>query len=121
MIRYSKELVLPGFDNTSLFNIIKFFTKGLLLGRIQTRAKSLAFSFFLALFPFIIFIFTLIAYIPVPGFQDELLAMIFQLLPSGTVESVDQTIADIITRQRGGLLSFGFLFALYFSTNGVYA
>jgi membrane protein len=82
------------------------------------RASALAFSFFLALFPSIIFVFTLIPYIPVDHFQDYLFNLLQSVMPKSAFEATQDTIADIIQKQRSGLLSIGFFSALYFSTNG---
>ncbi len=81
------------------------------------RASSLAFNFFLALFPSIIFLFTVIAYIPVSEFQADLLDQIKRLLPTNAYEVLLGTIEDILTNQNLSLLSFGFVLALYFSSN----
>lgn len=81
----------------------------------------MAFSLLLALFPAVIFIFTLIPYIPLESFQDRLLFLIRDLLPSSTFEAARGTIEDIIRQQHGGLLSFGFLFALFVTTDGIIA
>ncbi len=121
IIDFSKRLRLPGFDGIPLYDVGEFFSQRLKEGEIQTRARSLAFSFFLALFPAVIFIFTLIPYIPIHNFQDQLLALIQALLPSSTYEAAQSTIEDIVKHQRGGLLSFGFIFALYVTADGVLA
>lgn len=84
---------------------------------LMMRASSLAFNFFLALFPAIIFMFTLIAYIPIEHFQEDLLFQIRQLLPSNAYEVLLETIEDILNNQRLSLLSVGFVFAFYFSSN----
>src|SRR3989344_689572 len=118
IITVSKKLVLPGFEGLSLYVVSKFFFKGIIDGALNMRATSLSFSFFLALFPSIIFLFTLIPYIPIENFQDYLFNLLQKVMPSAAFEATEGTIADIISNQRGGLLSFGFLTALYFSTNG---
>jgi len=81
------------------------------------KASSLAFNFFLALFPAIIFVFTLIPYIPIDNFQADLLIQIKRLLPTNAYEVLISTIDDIVNNQNLSLLSIGFLFALYFSSN----
>ncbi len=81
------------------------------------RASSLAFNFFLALFPSIIFLFTVIAYIPILDFQSDLLVQIKRLLPTNAYEVLLETIDDILNNQNLSLLSFGFILALYFSSN----
>lgn len=121
IIVFSKRLQLPGFDNIPLFDVAQFFYKRLNEGELQTRARSMAFSFLLALFPSIIFIFTLIPYIPIPDFQETLLSLIQTLLPGDSYKAAKFTIEDIVKHQRGGLLSFGFLFALFVSADGVLA
>ncbi len=117
----SKQLILPGFEGMSVNYVWTFFINGIQKGSITSRASSLSFNFFLALFPAIIFFFTLIPYVPIPHFQDQLLELIKNVLPDNAYEAARTTIEDIIRHQRGGLLSFGFLAALYFATNGVHA
>jgi membrane protein len=112
-------IVLPGFDGMSLYEVLSFFIRGLLDGAITTRAASIAFKFFIAMFPAIIFFFTIIPYIPLPRFQDTLMLTIQGLLPGSFYNLVEDTIRDIILRQHGGLLSLGFFMALYFSMNGI--
>lgn len=104
-----------------IYDVADFFFTGIQRGAIKTRASSLAFSFFLALFPAIIFLFSLIPYVPVDNFQDQLLELIKNLLPTNAYEATRATIEDIIKHQRGGLLSVGFFLALYFTSNGFMA
>ena len=120
-IQFSKSLKLPGFEGLPLYDVGDFFIQRLRNNDLQTRAQSLAFSSFLALFPTIIFIFTLIPYIPIPSFPEELLKLLKDFLPSNTYEAAHETIEDILLHQRGGLLSFGFFFALYVSADGIMA
>ncbi len=116
----TKKIVLPGFDGLPLYDVIVFFFKGLMDGAITTRASSIAFKFFLALFPAIIFLFTLIPYIPVPHFQTTLLDTIHSSVPENFYTLISSTITDIVSRHHGGLLSIGFIMALYFASNGVH-
>lgn len=83
------------------------------------RASAISFSMFMALFPTIIFFFTLIPYVPVENFKQVLLDNIINIFPDNTYEVVRVTLEDIVQRQRGGLLSVGFLLAMVFSTNGI--
>ncbi|MEI6851504.1 MAG: YihY/virulence factor BrkB family protein [Bacteroidota bacterium] len=115
----TRKIVLPGFDGMPLYDVIVFFIRGLMDGAITTRASSIAFKFFLALFPAIIFVFTLIPYIPIQNFQKTLLDTIHASVPENFYILISSTITDIISRQHGGLLSLGFIMALYFASNGV--
>ena len=117
IIAYTKKIALPGFDNMPIYNVADFFFTGIHRGAIVSRAQALAFSFFLAIFPATIFLFSLIPYIPIHDFQEQLLNMIQGILPSNAFSSARNTIEDIIKIPRGGLLSIGFIGALYLTTN----
>lgn len=120
-IAFSQKLVLPGFDGIAFYDVFLFFIKGIQKGSITQRASSLSFNFFLALFPAIIFFFTLIPYLPINDFQTTLFGILQSVLPENAFETVKSTISDILTNKRSGLLSVGFLMTLYFATNGVNA
>ncbi len=118
-INFLKSIVIPGFDGVSMYEVLVFFFKGLWKGALTLRASAVAFNFFLALFPSIIFMFTIIPYIPIEGFQEMLFSSLQDVLPNSTYEAVKNTAEDIITKRQGGLLSLGFVLALFFSTTGV--
>lgn len=119
IVKWSKRVVVPGFDGIPIYDVAVFFVKGLMKGALNTRATSLSFQFFLSLFPAIIFLFTLIPFIPIDNFQESLMELIKHLLPSSAYELTATTLDDIINRQRGGLLSLVFLVVLYLATNGI--
>ncbi len=114
----AERIILPGFEGIPLYDVSRFFFTGIHKGGIITRASSLAFFFFLAIFPLVIFFFTLIPYVPIRHFQDYLMEILAQIMPENAFKATENTLKDIITHQRGGLLSFGFFAALYFSSNG---
>ncbi len=119
LIRYLRKIVIPGFDGMPFYDVMKFFITGIIKGSVTTRASSVSFNFFMALFPAIIVLFTLIPYVPITGFQDSLLELMKNLIPQQLYGTVQDTLFDIVNRPRGGLLSVGFLLTLYFSTNGI--
>lgn len=121
LVDFSKKLTLPGFNSIPLFDVLVFFSRALKRGEITNRASSLSFNFFLAIFPGVIFLFTLIPYIPIDNFQEELLELLKEILPSNAYEAAHTTIDDILNQPRGGLLSFGFIITIYFAMNGVIA
>ncbi len=119
LIRLSKKIVIPGFDGMPLYDVTVFFVKGLSKGYITTRASAISFNFFLAIFPTVIFFFTIIPFIPIANFQQSLLDIIQDFIPDEAYATVQSTVEDIVIRPHGGLLSVGFLLSLYFSTNGI--
>jgi len=115
----AKKISVPFFEGVPLYDVAMFFWNSIVRGAITTRASAIAFSFFIAFFPFMIFLFTLIPYIPIENFQNELLVLIQDVVPPSTYTAIEKTVEDIITQPRGDLLSFGFFAALIFSTNGI--
>ena len=101
-----------------LIDFFKLFVKG----RTVDRAAGVAFNFFVALFPLILFFFTLIPYIPIPHLYDRLmLALDDFLLPSGTLDYVKETIDGIMNQPHDGLLSISIVMCLVFGSNGIVA
>jgi len=115
----AKKVTLPGFDGMALYDVMVFFWRSIVDGAITTRASAIAFSFFVALFPLIIFLFTLIPFIPIDNFQDQLFQLIKDVVPENAFKSIEETVLDILKVQHEGLLSLGFFMALIFSTNGI--
>lgn len=117
--RRVERISTPGLKGVPIMSVVRYFLKGIVDGAITTRASSVAFSFFLATVPTLIFIFTLIPHIPVSNFQDQLLSVIKGIMPLHAYQTVEATLIEVVTMKSTGLLSFGFLAALFFSHNGV--
>lgn len=105
----------------SLFHLMQVFINKLEKDHVMEMARSMAYSFILSIFPAIIFLFTLIPYIPIDNLDVLILKNLEQVLPHGIYIVAESTIYDIIARPHTGLLSFGFLFTLYSSVNGIVA
>ncbi len=116
-----KSLVLPGFEGASISNVITFVIKGFSKGALVTRASSIAFNLLLALLPASIFLITLIPFIPIKNFHQELIRLFESIIPVDAYDFLRSTIIDVITRRSGGLLIFMFLATVLFSTNGIHA
>lgn len=118
-IKWTKSIVLPGFGNLSVYAVTISLINEFLEDSLLNKASSLAYNFMLALFPGTLFLFTLIAYVPINNFQEKLLELLRTLLPTYAYLALENTIEDILKHQNAGLLSLGFVTALYFATNGV--
>jgi membrane protein len=119
VLNVSKRISLPGFNGVPIYDVAVFFIRGLTEGYITSRAASISYSVFLAIFPFLIFLFTIIPFIPIDNFQQSLLGIIQDFMPQMAYESVKETIIDIVTRPRSSILILNLVLTLYFSTNGV--
>ncbi|MDR2911607.1 MAG: YihY/virulence factor BrkB family protein [Bacteroidales bacterium] len=121
IVEKAKKVSFPFFDGVPIYDVVLFFWRSIINGAITTRASAIAFSFFVALFPFIIFLFTIIPFIPIENFQAELFLLVQQIVPESTFPTIEDTVSTIIQKQRGGTLSIGFFMSLIFSTNGLVA
>ena len=102
-----------------LLTLLEVFYHQLKKDDLSTIAYAIAFNFTFAIFPSLIFLFTLIPYIPVENLDLTILAFLEDIIPSQMFKNMEGTITDIVSKPRGGLLSFGFLLATYLATNGM--
>lgn len=119
LVECTKYIAFPGFKPISLYTVLVFFFEEINTGTVTNKASSLAYVFMLAIFPATIFVFTLIPYIPINHFQDNLLSILSQVMPHDAYNALESTITDIVKKQNAKLFSFGFLTTLFFATNGV--
>lgn len=85
-----------------------------------TYASALAYQVLFSIFPFIIFLIALLAFLNIPEFFEWLRNEANALLPAQVAGQVDGII-DEVEQPRGGLLSFGILVALWTASAGVRA
>ena len=114
-----KKIAVPGFSGMNIYDLIKLYWEGIFKGFITLRAGAIAYSFFMALFPFLLFTLSIIPLVPIPGFQEDFIAFFHDVLPPKTVEIMDGIIYDIATRPKTGLMSFSIVLSFLFMTNGV--
>ncbi len=116
-----ENLVLPGFDGIPITEVLSFVIQGFRKGVMVTRASSIAFNLLLALIPASIFLFSLIPFIPIPNFQEEMIRLFENILPENVYRFLESSIVDIVTRKSEGLLIIMLFATIVFSTNGIHA
>jgi membrane protein len=121
IINKSKTTSLPGFRGVSLYDVINFF-----IGQVKTvgmteRASAIAYNFFMAIPPALIFLFTLIPFLPISReFEKSLYSLIRDVIPGEKDNAVlIKFLQDFINKPRNGLLSLGFILSLFFSSNAM--
>ena len=113
----SKHYTLPGFAGIAIYDIARTFRSEVKQDQLLLRAGALTFNFMMAVFPTIIFFFTLLPFVPIKDLDDRILDLL--LLPKNASVFISQTIHDLVHIKRGGLQSTGFLLAIFFSSNSI--
>jgi membrane protein len=121
LVLLGKSIKLPWLHGLSLYDLLELYIIGIVEGAVSYRATAIAFSFFMALFPFALFILNLIPYIPIVGFQEDFMNFVHQSLPPTTFDAVSKILNDILHNSHSGLLSTGFFMAIFLMANGVNA
>jgi len=116
-ILYLKRTKLRALQGESVYDVGKYFLRSMFMENLSTRASSLSFNFFLALFPALIFLLTLIGYLPLHGLKSQFIQELSRVLPKQTFREIQETILEILNKQNTGLLSFGFITTIYFASN----
>lgn len=121
LMRVTQQVPLPWLHGLSLYDLLELYIVGVAEGALSYRAAAIAFSFFMALFPFALFILNLIPYIPIEGFQHDFMRFVGESVPPKTYDAVASIISDILNNSHSGLLSSGFLMAIILMANGLNA
>jgi len=116
---WAKKIRVPGFSGLNLFTILRLLIQSFKKNAYSIRSSAIAFKFFLALFPGILFLFSLIPYIPVENFQENLLLEIEAVTPPNIFGIVEQTINNIVGEKHGMVLGIGLVLALFYASNGI--
>jgi membrane protein len=119
LVRPLKRIKLPWLAGLSFYDLMELYILGILEGGLTYHASSIAFSFFMALFPFALFILNLIPYIPIEGFQSDFLQFVKEGVPPNTYDAIYKIISDILNNSHSGLLSTGFFLSIFLMANGL--
>jgi membrane protein len=118
IIEWSKKILLPGFEKIPLYDVVTFFLKQTQQIGLNERAASISFNFLMAVPPLLIFLFTLLSYIPgSKSLYTEILVLLENVIPDDTTYLMIKRVMDDFFTGGTGTLSFGLLLAIYFSSN----
>jgi membrane protein len=124
LIKWMRRIRFKNHEGVSVYKIFKVFIRNIQEDEVMDRANGVAYNFILAIFPAIIFLFTLIPFVTVyfPEVNTQsIMAFMRELMPASMYDVASTTVLDIVSNQRGGLLTLGFFFAMFLSTNGMMA
>ena len=116
---FLQHFSLAGSKAVPLYDVLRFFLRNIFNGDLNQRAKGLAYSFMTALPPLLIFFFTLVAYFPVDGIQNELLSELGNIIPAKIMGPLSNTVNDVMGHKHSTLLSIGFITSIILAANGL--
>ena len=121
LVAITKAIKLKSLEGMSLYDILELYVLGIFKGAFSYRSSAIAFSFFMALFPFALFILNLIPFIPLENFQADFLEFVEEGVPPNTYDAIEAILRDIMETSHQGLLSSGFILSILLMTNGINA
>lgn len=119
LMHFLKWVKVPGLSGFSFYDLFELCFIGIIDGAFSYHASAVAFSFFMALFPFTLFILNLIPFIPIEGFQNDFLQFVKDGVPPNTYDAIANIINDILNNSHSGLVSTGFLLSIFLMANGI--
>lgn len=121
LFKLARSIKPWGFEGLSLYAVSRFFIEGIQKGALATRAAAISFRIFLAIFPIIILLMTLIPIIPIDNFQEDLFNDIRAFFPGDTFSLFETTVNELINKRHSTVFSIGFILSLYYASNSVNA
>ncbi len=123
-IRKSKHWHLPGFEGLPLFDVMKFFRKQITTVSLTERASAIAYNFIMATPPAFLFLFTLLARLPLFIDKKNILKQLHQLVndivpAKGYNENINHFIDNFFASPKFSLISIGLILALFFASNAM--
>lgn len=103
----------------SLLTFLKSLWHRIMEDEVIGLSAQLAYFFLLSLFPFLIFLVTLLGYLPIS--HEDFLNLVREYAPGETMSMIETNLHNLMDEQRGGLLSFGVIAAIWTASNGINA
>ena len=119
LVSWAKKITFKKLGGLSLYTILELYSIGIVQGAFTSRAAAVAFNFFMAIFPFLLFILNLIPYMPLDNFQEDFFKFLSENVPPNTYDAIYGIIEDIMNNSNKGLLSSGVILAVFLMANGV--
>jgi membrane protein len=81
-------------------------------------AAALAYYFVVALFPFLIFLSAVVAYLPLPDLFGQIMGLMARVVPAASMGPLRNLMKDTILTRHTRLLTFGILFTVWSASSG---
>lgn len=116
----ARSITVPGTEGLSLYEVTKFFLQGIRNSRLNVSCAAVTYNFLMAIPPSLLFLFSLVPYLPLKNVQDTILTVLRYITPNkNAYENISGIIIDFMNNTQEGVLSFGLLLTIFFSSNGM--
>ena len=120
LFRKAHSVILPGVNGASLYEVGKFFVRELRNLKLQERAAAVTYNFLMAMPPTFLFLFSLLPYLPIKNVDKTIFSILKIITPNHNIyQNVHNVMSDFMAQQHAGVLSYGIILVLFFSSNGV--
>lgn len=120
IIDWSRKIILPGFEGVSLFEAGSFFIQNMNNVNLADRSAAVTYNFLTALAPTLLFLFTLIPYLPLADVQITILATLkLMILNKEAYNSISHILNDFLNQEQRSILSFSLLLTIFYSSEGM--
>ena len=120
LVRVTNRIHPRGFKGLSLYVVVKFLIKEIRANKLNVRGAAVTYNFLMAIPPTLLFLCSLIPYLPVTGLQESILSILRIITPNeNSYNTLSGVVTDFLGNERRDILSFGILLTLFFSSNGM--
>lgn len=117
---YLKKIPFPGGKGATLYDILHVFYSSFNDLKLPERAAAISFNFLMSIPPSLIFLFSLVPFLPLASVQETIIDSIRIIAPNKSFfDTASSFVIDFMNTKRRDLLSVGFLISIYFSSNGI--
>lgn len=120
IVKGSKKIVLPGFEGVSIYDAGRFFIENMNNVHLQDRSAAVTYHFLTALPPTLLFLFTLIPYLPLADVQATILNTLKLVIANKeTYNSAAEIVHDFLNQEQRSILSFSLILTIFYSSEGM--
>jgi membrane protein len=119
LFKWSKQTSMPGFRNVPMYFVFRTFYKDITDTTFTIKASAMAYSFFFSIFPTLIFLFSLLPYVPVNNLTGQIDDMLAEALPYQSYEMLMPIIKNTFQKRGLTVTSIAFLLVLFSASRGV--
>ena len=116
---FLRELSPWGVEGMNLYDVLRFFVKGLVNGSVSIRSAAISFRLLVAVFPAIILLLSILPYTPLRA--EDVIDMLRIFFPGETVVIFEQTVEDLLDKTQGTLMSITFVLTLIYASSSINA